>query len=44
MKEFDNNNEEFAFLRNCKTGNKAVPELASLVDLIKEKVGFVFTD
>lgn len=38
------NDEDFSFLREAKGGHKVIPELESLVPLIKEKVGFVFTN
>lgn len=44
IREFDENDKDFGFLKNCKTGNKAVPELEALLPLVKEKVGFVFTN
>jgi len=44
IREFDTKDEEWSFLRNCKTGNKAMPELEALIPIIKEKVGFVFTN
>jgi large subunit ribosomal protein LP0 len=36
--------EDLAFLRDVKGGHRVVPELESLRNLIKDKVGFVFTD
>jgi len=44
LREFDNDDEDLAFLRDVKGGHKVIPELESILPLIKEKIGFVFTD
>ncbi|KRX10699.1 hypothetical protein PPERSA_08694 [Pseudocohnilembus persalinus] len=44
MKPLDQNDEQVAFLRDAQGGNNAIPELDALKGLLKEKVGFIFTD
>lgn len=44
LKEFDNEDEDLAFLRDVKGGHRVIPELDSLLPLIKEKVGFIFSE
>jgi hypothetical protein len=44
LRELDTSDEDFAFLRESKTGTAAVPELEAILPLIKDKIGFIFSD
>jgi len=44
LKEFDTADEDISFLRDVKGGHKVIPELESLFPMLKDKVGFIFTD
>jgi len=44
LREFDNEDEDLAFLRDVKGGHRVIPELESILPIIKEKVGFVFSE
>lgn len=44
LKPFDMKDDDWDFLRDVKGGHKVIPELEALIPLIKDKVGFVFTN
>jgi large subunit ribosomal protein LP0 len=44
MKEFDHSDPDITFLKDAKGGHGVVPELDTLLPMLKDKVGFIFTD
>jgi large subunit ribosomal protein LP0 len=44
LKEFDTSDPDIAFLKDAKGGHKVIPEVEALFPMLKDKVGFIFTD
>jgi len=44
LAKFDDKDEDYAFLKDVKGGHAIIPELDALLPMLKEKVGFIFTD
>lgn len=44
LRELTEEDEDYEIVKDCKGGVSKIPELESLLPLIKLKVGFIFTD
>jgi len=44
MTKYDDKDPDYLFLKDAKGGHAIVPELDTLLPMLKDKVGFIFTD